>query len=175
MVGLWVWSPICGTFSTSLNFKLFLVLSVCTNFPKNTFVPHFPRVSPRKTGLESNRHYRRLVADTKVLFYLLDRVNRVLLRLSDTLAQLDHQLSLNEILMLCQVLSPRQCNLCICMISSRLFHWVHYALLLLIDRGRTVDHSNTQEIIASLFPLIFFSSTSSRTLYVFVFIVTKSV
>ena len=69
--------------------------------------------------MEANRHYRRLVADTKVLFYLLDCGNRVLLRLSDTLAQLDHQFSLNEIFTLCQMLSPRQCNLCICMVSAR--------------------------------------------------------
>ena len=48
--------------------------------------------------MKSNRHYRRLVADTKVLFCLLDCGNRVLLRLSDTLAQLDHQFPLNEIL-----------------------------------------------------------------------------
>ena len=69
--------------------------------------------------MEANRHYRRLVADTKVLYYLLDCGNRVLLRLSDTLAQLDHQFSLNEIFTLCQMLSPRQCNLCICMLSAR--------------------------------------------------------
>ena len=125
--------------------------------------------------MESDRRYRRLVADTRVLFYLLDRGNRVLFRLSDTLAQLDHQFSLNEILTLCQMLSPRQCNLCICMMSARAFHWVHYALLLLIDRGRTVDHSNNQEIIASLFPRISSSSSSALTLYVFVFVVTKNV
>ena len=125
--------------------------------------------------MEVNRHERRLVADTKVLFYLLDCGNRVLLRLSDTLAQLDHQFSLNEIFTLCQMLSPRQCNLCICVVSARWFYWVDYALLLLIDRGRTVDHSNNQEIIASLFPLIFFSSSLPRNLYVFVFVVTKNV
>ena len=155
--------------------KLFLVRLVCTNFPKNTFAPQFPRISSRKTGMETNRHYRRLVPDTKVLLYLLDCGNRVLLHLSDTLAQLDHQFPLNEIFTLCQMSSPRQCNLCICMVSARWFHWVHYALLLVIDRGRTVDHSNNQEIIASLFPLISFSSTSCHTLYVFVFIVTKNV
>ena len=125
--------------------------------------------------MESNRHYQRLGADTKVLFYHLGCGNRVLLRLSDTLAQLDHQLSLNEILMLCQMRSPRHCNLCICMISSRSFHWVHYALLLLIDRGRTVDPINNQESIIGLFPLFFSASSSSRSLYVFVFVVTKNV
>ena len=83
--------------------------------------------------MDVSRHHRRLVVDTKVLVSLLDRVNRVLFRLSDRLEQRDHPLSLNEILILCQMLSPRPCKLYIFMISSRSVHWRDCALLLVIE------------------------------------------
>ena len=108
--------------------------------------------------MESDRHYGRLVANTKVLFYLLDCGNRVLLRLSDTLAQLDHQFSLNEIFTLCQMLSPRQCNLCICMVSARSFHWCIMLYFCLLTEGeqwiRAIIKKSLQ--VFSSHPLLFY-------------------
>jgi len=59
----------------------------------------------------SMRSYHRAMADSKVMFSLFDRVNRLLLRLSDRVSESDHPLSLDELLALCQMLSPKPCNI----------------------------------------------------------------
>ena len=82
--------------------------------------------------MDVSRHHPRLVVDTKVLVSLLDRVNRVILWLSDRLEQRDRPLSLNEILSFCQMLSPRPRKLYMLVISSRSVHWWDCTLLLVI-------------------------------------------
>ena len=83
--------------------------------------------------MQSDRRYRRAVTDTKCFVTLIDRVNRVLIRLSDRLTEFDRHIPLDELLLLCQMLSPFQCNLYRCMIFFRSVHRRDCVIFLVID------------------------------------------
>ena len=59
--------------------------------------------------MTSTRTYSRAITETTVLFSLGDRVNRVLIRLSNRLSESVEYPSLDELLVLCTVLSPIAC------------------------------------------------------------------
>jgi len=59
--------------------------------------------------MQRNRTYRRSIIENKILFTIYDRVNRVLLRLSERIVDVNYAPSLDELLLFCQELSPPQC------------------------------------------------------------------
>ena len=61
--------------------------------------------------MQKNRTYRRSLFENKSQFTISDRVNRVLLRLSERIVDLDYAPPLDELLLFCQELSPAQCRL----------------------------------------------------------------
>ena len=67
--------------------------------------------------MEKKRSYRRSVAEHRVFALIVDRLHLLLYRLSDILAGINHLPSLDELLELCQRISPAQCtdkhNICI--------------------------------------------------------------
>ena len=69
------------------------------------------RSTSRTIGMQQNRTYRRCITENRMLFTIYDRVNRVLLRLSERIVDLDYAPPLDELLVLCQELSPTQCLL----------------------------------------------------------------
>ena len=98
--------------------------------------------------METDRNYRRYLSENKILFNLTDRVNRVLLKLSEKIVNLDYVPQLDELLAFCQVLSPIQCNIAfIIKINCRQLHWWNSTLLLVSHWGRTVDPEDYEEII----------------------------
>ena len=68
----------------------------------------------------SMRSYRRAMADSKVMFSLFDRVNRLLLRLSDRITESDHPLALSmNCLRYVKCFLQNHITLYICIISFR--------------------------------------------------------
>ena len=60
--------------------------------------------------MEGKRSYRRAVAENRVLILIVDHIHLLLRRLSDMLAGMNHLPTLDELLELCQRISPAQCN-----------------------------------------------------------------
>ena len=98
--------------------------------------------------METDRNYRRYLSDNKILFNLTDRVNRVLLKLSEKIVNLDYVPQLDELLAFCQVFSPIQCTIpFIIKVEYRQLHWWNSTLLLVSNRGRTLDPEDYEAII----------------------------
>ena len=61
--------------------------------------------------MASVKTYRRSIVESDVLFSMVDRVNRVLIRLSNIINNSNQYPSLDELLILCTSLSPKACIL----------------------------------------------------------------
>src|SRR5690606_34465634 len=60
--------------------------------------------------MSADRAYRRSLRDSQVLIFLVERVNRVLLRLSKRVSNAQDNFQLDQLLLLCQQLSPTPCD-----------------------------------------------------------------
>src|SRR5690606_17021763 len=73
----------------------------------STFVTWFRRFCK----MSADRAYRRSLRDSQVLIFLVERVNCVLLRLSKRVSNAQDTFKLDQLLLLCQHLSPSPCNI----------------------------------------------------------------
>ena len=80
--------------------------------------------------MASVKTYRRSIVEGDVMFSMVDRVNRVLIRLSNNINDSSQYPSLDELLILCTALSPKACIpfsrqfVCRCVYWLVLYFWL---------------------------------------------------
>ena len=97
--------------------------------------------------MQSHRQYRRYITEYKVMYTGFHRLNGLLIRLSDRLAQINRIPSLDELLVLCRILSPIQCNSNLYIYMSDNFIG---GLVLYFWLFSEVHQDNNQEIIEGI-------------------------
>ena len=95
--------------------------------------------------MASVKTYRRSIVEGDVMFSMVDRVNRVLIRLSNNINDSSQYPSLDELLILCTALSPKACIPFSRQFVCRRIYWWTSAVLLAYCRGRGVDSQHHQE------------------------------
>ena len=89
--------------------------------------------------MASVKTYRRSIVEGDVMFSMVDRVNRVLIRLSNNINDSSQYPSLDELLILCTALSPKACIPFSRQFVCRRIYWWTSVVLLAYCRGRGVD------------------------------------
>ena len=101
---------VVGRFHLSSNFGYYYIGWLLPNIQK-ILQEHFCNLFRKQTlHMQSHRQYRRYITEYKVMYTGFHRLNSLLIRLSDRLAQINRIPSLDELLVLCRILSPIQCN-----------------------------------------------------------------
>ena len=95
--------------------------------------------------MASVKTYRRSIVEGDVMFSMVDRVNRVLIRLSNNINDSSQYPSLDELLILCTALSPKACIPFSRQFVCRCVYWWASVVLLAYCRGRGVDSQHHQE------------------------------
>ena len=113
------------------------------------------QISVRKVRMASAKTYRRSIVESDVLFTMVDRVNRFLIRLSNNINDSSQYPSLDELLILCTALSPKACIPFSRQFVSRCIYWWTSVVLLAYCWGRGVDSQHHQEGIEGSTSVLF--------------------
>ena len=108
------------------------------------------KLSIRKVRMASMKTYRRSIVESDVLFSMTDRVNRVLIRLSNSINNHNQYPSLDELLILCTALSPKACIPHSHLVVCRWIYWWTSDVLLANCGGRGMDSEHHQEGIEGI-------------------------